>query len=315
VGTFILILFGDGASVSSTLTNQPNFGFDMVSWGLGIVLAIYTAGPISGGHVNPNITLAFAVTKRIKWIDVIPYIISQILGATTAAMVLLVWWGGVITRIDPPPFLYANIAASFFTQYPEPDFWSQYWPKEYIPTIVNSGALYSQVNQVFPLWKGAFAKALMTFLFLLIVVAVTDPDSPFYNKSLAPWAIGIGYVMLFLLFETQLTGGMVNEARSWGPMLALYLFGYRAGAFNFRGEYFYVYGIPDIIGGILGALFWDHLLKPYLKFIKIGERFLTAWGYINCNGVNDTVYNDLSSIGTFTPFFALLVNKSIYLFS
>jgi len=68
--------------------------------------------------------------------------------------------------------LYANIAAAFFTQYPEPDFWPQYWPKEYIPTIVNSGALYSQVNQVFPLWKGAFAKALMTFLFLLIVVAV-----------------------------------------------------------------------------------------------------------------------------------------------
>jgi len=51
-------------------------------------------------------------------------------------------------------------------------------------------------------------------------------------------------------------------------LLVLYLFGYRAGAFNFRGECFYVYGIQDIIGGILGALFWDHLLKPYLKFIK-----------------------------------------------
>jgi len=68
VGTFILILFGDGASVSSTLTNQPNFGFDMVSWGLGIVLAIYTAGPISGGHVNPNITLAFISTFMVSQI-------------------------------------------------------------------------------------------------------------------------------------------------------------------------------------------------------------------------------------------------------
>lgn len=75
--------------------------------------------------------------------------------------------------------------------------------------------------------------------------------------------------MPFLLFETQLTGGIVNEDISWGPMLALYLFGYRAGAFNFRGEYFYVYGIPDIVVRyILGALFWDHLIKPYLKFIK-----------------------------------------------
>ncbi|WP_231136394.1 hypothetical protein [Acidianus ambivalens] len=42
-------------------------------------------------------------------------------------------------------------------------------------------------------------------------------------------------------------------------------FGYKTGAFNFRGEYFYVYGIPDFIGG---ALFWDHALKPYIKFVK-----------------------------------------------
>jgi glycerol uptake facilitator protein len=48
----------------------------------------------------------------------------------------------------------------------------------------------------------------------------------------------------------------------------LALFGYKTGAFNFRGEYFYVYGIPDFIGGILGALFWDHALKPYIKFVK-----------------------------------------------
>jgi len=268
VGTFILILFGDGAVVAATLTGQPNYGFIMVSWGFGVVLAIYAVGPISGAHINPNVTLAFAVTKRIKWIDVIPYIVFQILGAAAAAGVLLAWWGGVITRIDPTPFLYANIGAAFFTQYPNPGFWPQYWPKSYLPNVSNAGILYSQVNQVFPLWKGAFAEALMTFLLLLVVVAVTDPDSPFYNQSLAPWAIGIGYVMPFLLFEAQLTGGMINEARSWGPMLALYLFGYRTGAFNFRGEYFYVYGIPDFIGGILGALFWDYALKPYLRFLK-----------------------------------------------
>ncbi|BDB98741.1 MIP/aquaporin family protein [Saccharolobus caldissimus] len=268
VGTFILILFGDGAVVASTLTSQPSFGFIMVSWGFGVVLAIYAVGPISGAHINPNVTLAFAVTKRIKWVDVIPYIVFQILGAAAAAGVLLAWWGGVITRIDPPPFLYANIGAAFFTQYPEPGFWPQYWPKKYLPNVSGAGILYSQVNQVFPLWKGAFAEALMTFLLLLIVLAVTDPDSPFYSQSLAPWAIGIGYVMPFLLFEAQLTGGMINEARSWGPMLALYLFGYRTGAFNFRGEYFYVYGIPDFIGGILGALFWDYVLKPYLRFVK-----------------------------------------------
>jgi glycerol uptake facilitator protein len=169
VGTFILVLFGDGAIVASTLTGQPNFGFIMVSWGFGIVLAIYAVGPISGAHINPNVTLAFAVTKRIKWVDVIPYIIFQTLGAATAAGVLLLWWGGVITKIDPPPFLCANIASAFFTQYPEPGFWPQYWPKSCIPNINNAGTLYSRINQVFPLWKGDLAEALMTFLFLLTI--------------------------------------------------------------------------------------------------------------------------------------------------
>ncbi|WP_269199643.1 hypothetical protein [Acidianus ambivalens] len=44
----------------------------------------------------------------------------------------------------------------------------------------------------------------MTFIFL-IILAVTDPDSPFYNRSFAPWAIGVGYVMPFLLIEDPLT--------------------------------------------------------------------------------------------------------------
>ncbi|MEM3204359.1 MAG: MIP/aquaporin family protein [Saccharolobus sp.] len=266
VGTFILILFGDGAVVASLLTNTPSYGFIMVAWGFGVVLAIYAIGPISGAHINPNVTLAFAVTKRLKWRDVIPYIIFQTLGAAAAASVLLIFWGSVIAQIDPPPFLYAKVGAAFFAEYPNPFFWGAYWPNSLNPS---GGSLYSQLNQVFPLWKGAFAEALMTFLLLLIVVAVTDSDSPFYNQSLAPWAIGIGYVMPFLLFEAQLTGGMINEARSWGPMLALYLFGYRTGAFNFRGQYFFVYGIPDFIGGILGVLFWDYVVKPYIKtFIK-----------------------------------------------
>ncbi|WP_338603229.1 MIP/aquaporin family protein [Sulfolobus tengchongensis] len=269
IGTFILILFGDGAVVASLLTSTPNYGFIMISWGFGVVLAIYTVGAISGAHINPNVTLAFAVTKRLKWVDVIPYILFQTLGAAAAAGVLLAWWGSVITRIDTPPQLYANVGAAFFTEYPNPSFWGQYWPKTLLP---NGGELYSQVNQVFPLWKGAFAEALMTFLLLLIVVAVTDTDSPFYSQFLAPWAIGIGYVMPFLLFEAQLTGGMINEARSWGPMLALYLFGYKTGAFNFRGEYFFVYGIPDFIGGILGVLFWDYVLKPYLRMLKTNNK-------------------------------------------
>ncbi len=62
---------------------------------------------------------------------------------------------------------------------------------------------------------------------------------------------------------------------------------------------------------IIGAYY---ILFTQLNINAFGEKFLTAWGYIYCNGLNNTVYNSLSSIGTFTPFFALLVDKSIPLY-
>jgi len=269
VGTFILILFGDGAVVANVLTGTPSYGYIMVSWGVGVALAIYLFGSISGAHINPNVTLAIAVTGRMKWRDVIPYIVFQTLGAAAAAGVLLAWWGHEIVAMDPTPKLDANVAFAFFTEYPNPAFWAKYWPSSLIAgNVQGTGSLYYQINQAFPLWLGASGEFLMTFLLLLVVLGVTDPESPFFNQSLAPLVIGVGYVTAFLLFEAQLTGAMINEARSWGPMLALYLYGYRYGAFNFRGEYFFVYGIPDFIGGILGALFWDHAVKPYFKYLK-----------------------------------------------
>lgn len=67
-----------------------------------------------------------------------------------------------------------------------------------------------------------------------------------------------------------------------------------------------------IIAIIIIAVYY--ILFTQLNIDAFGEKFLTAWGYIDCNGINDTVYNDLSSIGTFTPFFALLVDKSIPLY-
>ncbi|MGC9105566.1 MAG: APC family permease [Thermoprotei archaeon] len=57
-----------------------------------------------------------------------------------------------------------------------------------------------------------------------------------------------------------------------------------------------------------------YVLFTQLNINAFGERFLTSWSYIDYNGINDTVYNSLSSIGTFTPFFALLVNHNVLLY-
>lgn len=54
-----------------------------------------------------------------------------------------------------------------------------------------------------------------------------------------------------------------------------------------------------------------YILFTDLNLRAFGENFLTSWSYINANGLNDTVYNNLSAIGDFTPFFAYLVNHNL----
>src|SRR5436190_16711158 len=89
LGTFILVLFGCGAVHSAVLTGAL-VGLWQVAivWGVAIMIAIYVVGNISGAHINPAITLALAMWRRFPWGEVPAYILSQLIGAALAAMVL-----------------------------------------------------------------------------------------------------------------------------------------------------------------------------------------------------------------------------------
>jgi len=62
---------------------------------------------------------------------------------------------------------------------------------------------------------------------------------------------------------------------------------------------------------IIGAYY---VLFTQLNLDAFGEKFLTSWGYISCNGVNDPVFNTFSSISTFTPFFALITTGNVFMY-
>src|SRR6187401_1008386 len=89
LGTFILVLFGCGA-VHSAVTTGAQSGLWQVAivWGLAVMFASYVAGGVSGAHINPAITIAFAVWRRFEWSKVGPYIAAQVGGAMVAAAVL-----------------------------------------------------------------------------------------------------------------------------------------------------------------------------------------------------------------------------------
>jgi glycerol uptake facilitator protein len=92
-GTMLLILLGNGVVAGVVLkgTKSENAGWltIVVAWGIAVTLAIYAVGKISGAHLNPALTIAFAIKGDFPWSDVGGYILAQFAGAFTGAV--LVW--------------------------------------------------------------------------------------------------------------------------------------------------------------------------------------------------------------------------------
>src|ERR1700761_4284243 len=103
-GTFVLIAFGDGVvavaavglpgsgRTATPVTNLISSGdWLLITWGwaMAVAFAIWVAGGVSGAHINPAVTLAFAVRRKFAWVKVLPYWGAQLLGAFVGAA--LVW--------------------------------------------------------------------------------------------------------------------------------------------------------------------------------------------------------------------------------
>ncbi|WP_369239675.1 MIP/aquaporin family protein [Streptomyces sp. R21] len=90
IGTAILILFGAGVCAAVTLNKSKAQGAGWVviafGWGFGVLAGAYTSAPLSGGHINPAVTIGFAIEGTTKWEDVPFYILGQLAGAMIGAV-------------------------------------------------------------------------------------------------------------------------------------------------------------------------------------------------------------------------------------
>ncbi len=93
VGTAILILLGNGVVANVVLhqSKGENGGWMVITagWGLAVAIAVYSVGRISGAHINPAVTVALAVLGDFSWSLVPGYVLAQVAGAATGA--ILVW--------------------------------------------------------------------------------------------------------------------------------------------------------------------------------------------------------------------------------
>jgi aquaporin Z len=183
MGAFWLVFGGCGSAVLSAAFPELGIGFLGVSFafGLTVLTMAYAVGHISGAHLNPAVSIGLWVGKRFPASDLIPYIVAQVAGAIAAAAVLYLIASGR-AGFD----LSAGFAANGYGEH--------------------SPGGYS-------LLSGLAAEVVLTFMFLMIILGVTD------NLSLtgfAPIAIGFALTLIHLI-GIPVTNLSVNPARSTGP--------------------------------------------------------------------------------------------------
>ncbi|MBP5774538.1 MAG: aquaporin [Clostridiales bacterium] len=181
IGTFTLVLVGCGTAMLTGCDKWGGYLTTAFAFGLVIVGMAYCVGNISGCHINPAVSLACLISGRMSGKDFGLYFVSQTIGAILGAACLKLIFGlGGIT--DATGGLGSNGLAG---------------------VNGNIGA-------------GLIAEIILTFIFILVILGVTDGD--YKHGSFGGVVIGFSLVMVHIL-GIGLTGTSVNPARSIGPAL------------------------------------------------------------------------------------------------
>ncbi|MEU1003874.1 MIP/aquaporin family protein [Streptomyces tibetensis] len=263
VGTFVLISFGCGV-VAMTVAALPGSGrtegptifflsagdWLLITWGwcMAVILGIYVAGGVSGAHINPAVTLAFAVRRKFPWVKVLPYWASQVLGALAGAALVYAVYHDAINAFDDAfkgPKTNGKTLASFsiFATFPAPYFGGGIW-----------GPLLDQI--------------VGTAFLVMLVVAIIDLRNTAVKANLGPLVIGFVVAAIGMSYGAN-AGYAINPARDFGPRLFTWMAGWDglafpgslAGAFS---GYWWIPIVGPLVGGVIGVLVYDLFIGDVL---------------------------------------------------
>ena len=262
LGTFILVLFGCGA-VHSAVTTGAQVGLWQVAivWGLAVMFASYVSGGVSGAHINPAISIAFAVWGRFEWSKVGPYIAAQVGGAFVAAAVLFFIYGPNLDAKEQAMGVKRGETGSIVTAM----CYGEYYPNPGgLPGDKWSDAEWEKYSQRVPFGQAFVAELVCTAILALVVFAVSDSKNSGAPPSyLGPIIAGLTVAALISIIAA-LTQCCLNPARDFGPRLFAYVAGWGQAAIpgpNGHG-FFTVYILAPILGGALGGGVYEGLIKP-----------------------------------------------------
>jgi len=234
IGTMLLILLGDGVVANVLLkdTKGNNSGWIVITtaWGLAVFVGVTVAGPISGAHLNPAVTIGLAIAGKFAWASVGLYMAAQMIGAMLGALLVWLMYYDHFQKTNDP----GSVLAVFCTG----------------PAVRNY--LSNIISEII----GAFV--LIFVVFYITGAEITPTKTP----------IGLGSVgalpVAFLVWVIGLslggtTGYAINPARDLGPRIMHAILPIKSKGKS-DWEYAWIPILGPIIGAAIAALLYMHLL-------------------------------------------------------
>lgn len=227
VGTMILIILGCGVVGGVLMKNSKaeNSGWIVITvgWGLGVAMAVYAVGNISGAHLNPAVTIGLASVGEFAWADVPGYILAQMIGAILGAVIV------------------------YFHYLP-------HWGKTEDPGL--KLAVFSTAPAIRHPLSNLTSEIIGTFILVLGILAIGANE---FTEGLNPLIVGALIVAIGVSLGGT-TGYAINPARDLGPRIA-HFFLPIPGKGKSDWGYAWVPVVGPILGGAFGGLFYQQVFS------------------------------------------------------
>lgn len=267
VGTFILILLGDGAVVVSVLTG----GFDLfgvaVLWGFAVMFAVYWVGGVSEGHINPAVTVANAVYRDFPWRHVPGYVVSQVVGAFLAAATLFFTWAGYYQQFSEANDVVRGEPGSSITGM---TLWTFFPNPVFAGVKVGDFQTLEEAAFLVSFPQAFFSEVVITAILVGVIFALVDDRNPMGTRAspgIAAFLIGL-LVAALVQYEAPISMAALNPARDLGPRIFGYLAGWGEIAFPGPRGGWWLPTVSTLVGGIVGGGLYDVLTRRYVTELQ-----------------------------------------------
>jgi glycerol uptake facilitator protein len=244
IGTGLIIFFGAGCVAALKLAGAAFGQWEIcIIWGLAVSMAVYLSAGVSGGHLNPAVTIALCLFANFEGRKVLPYILAQVAGAFCAAALV---YG-----------LYYNLFLDYET--------SHQMVRGSVESLDLAGIFSTYPNPHISVGQAFLVEMVITAVLMGVIMALTDDGNGVPRGPLAPLLIGL-LVAIIGGAMGPLTGFALNPARDFGPKLFAFFAGWGNVAFTGGKDipYFLVPIFGPLVGACLGAFGYRSLIGRHL---------------------------------------------------